>query len=181
MTSEKKSPCIGSKAYKQLEAKYSKPDYIDDLEAFGKLSQKGRDRQADRAALLHVLEQYKSFGLNQEDAIKQMIVDYKNRTIEPRTGIHGRIEAINRPSLLRWKKQVKDNGWSSLAGDFKSLKKGYFDDKAEALELLIALRESFPEATIADIHKALAKEIKSSGHTPPTIRMVAAALKKQGL
>lgn len=181
MTSKKKSPCTSSKAYEQLKAKYLKPDYIDDLGAFGKLSEKGRDRQADRAALLHELEQYKSRGLNQEEAIRQMIADYQNRTIEPRKGIHDRIEAINRASLLRWKKQVKDSGWSSLAGDFKSVKKGYFDDKPETLELLIALRESFPEATIADIHKAIAKEIKANGKTPPTIKMVAAALKKRSL
>ena len=167
-----------SEAYKELQAKYAAPDFEDDIKALGKLKGWAKDRQADRAALIQALEQYKNNSDSQEEAINQLISDYRSRLIEPRPGIHKRIKGISRASLLRWRKQVAESGWASLAGEYK-LREGYFSKHPEAMELLLLFSVSFPKASNRDLHKALAKELKKQGIEPPSVRMVGDALGKR--
>ena len=163
---------IKADAFKELQEKYPKPDYISDLKAFAKLSDNGKVRLADKAALLHTLEEYINKGFSQNEAIKQMVVDYTQQAIEPRPDIHQRISAISRASLLRWRKQIKDHGWAVLAGGYRKGKKGYFDKRPEALERLISLRRAFPEASLVDIYTAFSKEMKAQGEQPQGKNMI---------
>lgn len=166
-------------AFKELMSKYPKPDYLSDLKALGELTEKEKERQADKAALLQTLEAYYSKGLGQAEAVKRMRADYANRIIEPRLNIHQRIKAISRASLLRWRKQVKEHGWAALAGDYRSGRQGYFYKHPEALKRLASLRQVFPEASIIDICKAFCEEIQEDQR--PTLRQVATALKNWGI
>ena len=163
-------------AFKELQAKYPKHDYINDLKVFGKLSENSKERQADKVALLHTLEEYRNKGLNQNEAIKQMVSDYTQRTIEPRPDIHQRVKAISRASLLRWRKQIKEHGWSILAGCYRKGNKGYFDRHPEAMERLLSLRKAFPEASIADIFRAFSNEMNGKPH--PSLRRITDVLRK---
>ncbi len=169
-----------SEGYAALKIMYSGVDYISDLEALGNLTEGAKNRQADKAAVLQMLEQYKQQKEteNQDAAIKRLISDYKAKVIEPREGIHTRIKSLSRASLMRWRKQVRLGGWASLAGDFKSRAQSFFDKQPQALETLRVLCKDFPKARNVDLYRVLIMELKKAGIRPPSESAVNRVLRK---
>ena len=168
-----------SDGYEALKMMFGGVDYISDLEALGGLRKSAKNRQADKARILQVLEEYKHRykDESQECVIKRLISDYKAKKIEPRKGIHDRIKSLSRASLMRWRQQVRLNGWSSLAGNYKS-REGFFKKYPQALNTLLALKRDFPKASDVALYKVLAPVLEKVNIPMVSQRTVVKELKK---
>ncbi|GAA4650808.1 DNA-binding protein [Kistimonas scapharcae] len=146
------------------EAKESAFDGEADLKALSLLAGAARERQADRAAILMALADEEKQHSRKKDAIKSLVDSYNRRDIEPRNGIHRRIKQVNRSTLLRWRKSVAEQGWASLAGNYRPAKAGtgYFDRYPLAADLLLALLREYAHTKLSVLHKALLEALKGT-------------------